>query len=113
MPAKIFKQLNEKLQKEREETHEKLAQLYNSMPEPVDYAERLTTFSEALEALHNPDVEPIKKNALLKQCIERIDYKRERPELIKRAPGEKKGEKLKRGAQWTQPPIELDIKLRV
>jgi len=113
MPAHIFKQLNDRLQKEREEAHEKLTELYETMPEPVDYAERAATFREALEALQDSECDIMRKNMLLKQCIERIDYKRERPELIKREPGEKKGARLKRGAQWTNPPIELNIKLRV
>lgn len=113
MPAHVFKMLNEKLQKEREETHESLSKLYEEMPEPVNYEERLATFREALAALHDPTVEAGRKNNLLKQCIERIEYTRERPERIKRQPGEKKGTRLKVGGTWTEPPIELKVKLKV
>ena len=40
-------------------------------------------------------------------------YTRERPERVKREPGEKKGTRLRVGGRWTDPPITLDIKLRV
>ena len=113
MPAAIFKQLNGQLLQEKAEVKHALCELLESMPEPVDYTERLTTFHEALEALRDPDVDAQTKNTLLKQCIEVIEYKRKRPERVKRAPGEKKGTTLKRGGQWTSPPIELDIKLKI
>ena len=113
MPAAIFKQLNAKLLQEKEEVNHALCELFENMPAPVDYTERLTTFREALEALRDPDVSAQAKNTLLKQCIEVIEYKRERPERVKRAPGEKRGTTHKRGGQWTTPPIELDIKLKI
>ena len=113
MPAHIFKMLNEKVQEERAEAHEALAKLYESAPAPVDYTERVATFREALDALQNPDVGPELKNRLLKQCIDKMIYKRERPERVKREPGEKKGTRLRVGGKWTDPPIELDIILRV
>lgn len=113
MPAAIFKQLNAKLLQEKEEVNHALYELYESMPEPVDYTERLKTFQEALNALRDPEVSAATKNSLLKQCIEVIEYTRERPERVKRTPGEKRGTTLKRGGQWTTPPIELDVKLKI
>lgn len=113
MPAAIFKQLNAKLLQEKEEVNHALCELLDNMPAPVDYTERLTTFHEALEALRDPDVSAQVKNTLLKQCIEIIEYKRERPQRVKRAPGEKRGTTLTRGGQWTTPPIELDVKLKI
>lgn len=113
MPAAIFKQLNAKLLQEKEEVNHALCELYESMPEPVDYSERLKTFQEALDALRDPAISAEVKNRLLKECIEVIEYTRERPERVKRAPGEKKGTTLTRGGQWTDPPIELDVKLKI
>ena len=113
MPAAIFKQLNAKLLQEKEEVKHALCELFEKMPSPIDYTERLATFHEALKALRDPNVSAQTKNTLLKQCIEIIEYKRERPERVKRAPGEKKGTTLKRGGQWTTPPIELEIKLKI
>jgi DNA invertase Pin-like site-specific DNA recombinase len=111
MPAEIFKKLNEKLLQEKEEVREALCNAYESMPEPVDYEEKIRMFSDALEALKDPDVEPIVKNELLKACIDRIDYYRERPQ--RKQPAKGNGTFPMIATQWSNPPIELDVKLRV
>ena len=106
MPPEIFKKLNEKLLKEKEEIQQALCKAYESMPEPVDYEEKITIFSEALQTLKNPEADVDLKNVLLKQCIERIDFYREKPKR------NKKSGILQHGG-WSNPPIELDVKLRV
>ena len=122
MPAEIFKQLNERLLNEKAEIQDALCKAYESMPEPVDYEEKIGKFRDALEALKDPDVDAEVKNNLLKACIERIDYKREKPERIKSQQIRYYDKDMKRtrwksplntGGNWTQPPIELDIKLKV
>ena len=114
MPQEIFKQLNAKLLKEKEEINQALCKAYESIPEPVDYEEKIKNFKDALDALRDPDVDVAKKNRLLKACIERIEYHRDKPERIKKEPGEKKGTRFKSaGGRWTTPPIEIDIKLKV
>jgi hypothetical protein len=114
MPADIFKILNEKVLKEKEEVQQALCKAYESMPAPVDYEEKRLKFFKALEALKNPEASAEEKNKLLKACIERIDYAREKPERIKRDPGVKSGVQFKTaGGRWTTPPIELDVKLKV
>jgi hypothetical protein len=107
MPEHIFKQLNEKLLKEKDEVQQALCKAYESMPEPVNYEEKIVRFKEALEALKDPDVEPEKKNRLVKACIDRIEYKREAPQR-----GKFEGN-FKKNNPWSSPPIELDVKLRV
>lgn len=122
MPQEIFKQLNERLLKEKEEVQQALCKAYESMPEPVDYKEKIARFKDALEALNNPDVDAATKNKLLKACIERIEYHRDKPQVRKRETPRKRitvnGKRkvvsdLKTGANWTNPPIELDVKLMV
>lgn len=113
MPQHIFKQLNEKLLQEKEEIHQALCKAYESMPEPVDYEEKLKNFRDALSALRDPDVDAQTKNRLLKVCIDRIDYSREKPERLKRDPDEKKGTRFTVGGGWTQPPIDIEVKLKV
>lgn len=120
MPAAIFQQLNEKLLKEKEELNQALCKAYESMPEPANYQEKLLRFKDALETLQNPDIDAQTKNTLLKRCIERITYKREKPERIKSTAkrvtvnGRRiKPDGLPSGANWTSPPIELDVKLMV
>ena len=122
MPQHIFQQLNEKLLKEKEEVQQALCKAYESMPEPVDYEEKIKMFQDALDALQNPDASAAEKNKLLKACIERIEYHRDKPERIKSQqvrfydPVLKKTRNrspLKTGGNWTTPNIELDVKLKV
>lgn len=122
MPQHIFKQLNEKLLKEKDEVQEALCKARESMPEPVDYEEKVKLFSDALAALRDPEVEAAEKNRLLKRCISRIDYSREKPERIKSKQVRYYDKEQKRsrwksplntGGNWTTPPIELDVKLKV
>lgn len=122
MPQHIFKQLNEKLLKEKEEIQEALCKARESMPDPVDYEEKLKRFRDALDALQNPDAEAKEKNRLLKACIDRIEYHREKPQRIasKQVRYYDKEQKrtrwkspLNTGGNWTSPPIELDVKLKV
>lgn len=114
VPAHIFKTLNENLLKEKEEVNNALCKAYESMPEPVNYEDRLYTFKNALEALRDPEVDPEDKNNYLKEIIERIDYDRDRPERIKREPGvsRRKAQFPSAGGRWTEPPITLEITLK-
>ena len=99
MPHEIFQKLNEKLLKEKAEVQQALCKAYESMPEPVDYSEKVAMFSEALEALRDPELDAQIKNNLLKQCIERIEFYRERPR--------------RENGMWNNPTFELDVTLRV
>lgn len=122
MPQHIFKQLNEKLLKEKEEIQQALCKAYESMPEPVDYEEKIKHFQDALDALRSPDVPAQEKNRLLKVCIDRIKYSREKPQRIqsqqvkyydKEQKKTRHTSPLNRGGNWTSPPIEIDVKLKV
>lgn len=122
MPQHVFKMLNEKLLKEKEEVNQALCQAYESMPNPVDYEEKLLRFRDALETLQDPNASAQQKNRLLKACIDRIDYKREKATRIPSQqeryydPVQKRTRHrstLKTGGNWTNPPIELDVKLRL
>ena len=122
MPKDIFDKLNKKVLQEKEEIQEALCKAYESMPEPIDYEKKLHRFKDALKALDDPEVPAEKKNRLLKACIERIDYRREKAERIKSKQTryydkERKQTRYKSplntGGNWTNPPIELDVKLRV
>ena len=120
MPKNIFDKLNEKLLTEKEEIKTALCKAKESMPEPVDYAERLHLFRDALDALNDENKSPRLKNKLLKACFARIEYKREKPQRVKsnakriRVNGKLiRPEGLATGATWTTPPIELDVQLNV
>lgn len=122
MPQHIFRQLNEKLQREKEEVQEALYKAYETMPQAVDYNEKVETFRAALDALNDTAKEPIEKNRLLKDCIERIDYSREKPERVKsqqvlyydkESKRTRKKSPLTTGGNWTKPPITIEVKLKV
>lgn len=124
MPQHIFKQLNEKLLKERENVERALRNARDTMPTPVNYEQKIITLQDALNALLDDEVSSAEKNKFLKKCIDRIDYKREKPERIKnpekktRKNGRVDGKPLKPnplpvGGNWTNPPIEISVKLNV
>ena len=121
MPQHIFQQLNEKLLKEKEDVRQALCKAYESMPEPVNYEEKIAQFTEALNALNSHDVDAETKNRLLKACIERIEYHRDTPQRIKSQqvryydPEQKRTRyksPLSTGGNWTSPEIVLDVKLK-
>lgn len=100
MPPEIFKKLNERLLDEKKKVKNALIIAYETAPKAIDYTERTATFTEALDALQNSNVDAAAKNELLKACIERIDFYREKPTR-------------KKNQNWSSPPIELDIKLKL
>ena len=122
MPQHIFKMLNEKLLREKDEVQQALCKAYESMPEPVDYEEKIATFSAALEALKDPGTDVARKNKLLKDCIDRIEYSRAKPVRKKSQQVRYYDKELKRtrmksplptGGNWEAAPMELDVKLKV
>ena len=104
MPTNIFTKLMNELKADREKTTKALEHAYKTKPTPIDYKKKIITFQKALDALLNDNVSAAEKNLLLKECIERIDYHRDKPEKVKG-----KGA----GRQWTEPPISLNIKLKI
>lgn len=122
MPKHIFETLNAKVLAEKEEVQQALCKAYESMPEPVDYEDKLLHFTEALKAIDDPSITAQKKNSLLKGCIERIDYSREKAVRSKSKqvrvydPALKKTvsrSPLNTGGSWDTKPIELNVKLKV
>lgn len=100
MPQHIFDRLNAEVLEKKEEINAALCTAKKATPEPVDYQERMATFSEALQALQDPAAPAREKNKLLKMCIDRIEYTRRR--------------KGGQNPRWGQgQPIELDVHLRV
>ena len=102
MPAHIFDKLNAQTVEEIEEVHHALCEAKNSIPEPVDLQERVIAFTQALEAVQDPDAPAKEVNKLLKACIERIDYQREQYSEVGSA---KKGTEV--------PPIKMHFTFRV
>lgn len=120
MPRHIFEKLNEKVLTEKDEIQEALCKAKEAIPDPIDYEERIGRFSDALAALRDPEVDALKKNNLLKACIDRIDYSREKPVRIRSTAkrvtvnGRRiRPDGLPTGGNWTSPPIEMNVSLRL
>ena len=104
VPQHIFNSLTEKLSKERWETENAIANIKEVLAKPVSYEKQKANFQNALEALLDDKRSVADKNHLLKNCIERVEYHRDTPEKLQ-------GKGV--GRQWTSPPIELKVKLKV
>lgn len=113
MSPEMFKDLRAKLLKDREETKNALAKAYETMPNPVDYQQKIYKFQNALNALLDDKVSAEEKNQLLKQCIDRIEYRREKPQRLTKKEAAENGEILGVGSAWSTPPIEIEVKLKV
>lgn len=114
MPAEIFKKLNDKLQREKAEVTQALKTARETIPAREEQEGMLIKLQDALDALVDPAVDAERKNILLKACIERITYKRERPVRLEK--GSKEREKVPpklAGISWTSPPMEIDVQMKI
>ena len=113
MPSHIFKELNSKLLKEKEEINDALCEARGAIPEPVDYKELSVKFTDTLDKLKDPNVPATIKNMHLKDIIEKIEY--DRPPNVKITNENKKElgyEKLGRKNMFHSEPFEISITIR-
>lgn len=101
MPDHVFKELNGPTVAEIEELEHALCEAKDAVPEPVDLSAKVITFRAALDAIDNPEAPVREVNRLLKACIERIEYSRQR---VGDFGHPKRGE---------ETPIHLDFRLKV
>lgn len=112
MPQPVFNRLNEKVLKEKEAVREALCKAEASMPEPVDYREKVLKFTDALKALRDPNVSAKVKNRYLKDIIERIEYERPPNVRITKKNAGKYGTTTSKGMKFHQEPFKLSIKIK-
>lgn len=113
MPPEIFKTLNENLRKEKADIEDALSEAYESMPEPIDYKEKVIKFTEVLDKVRSDDVTVEDKNQYLKDIIERIEYKRPASVKINKDNYKELGyEKTKKGTSWHLYPFTIEVHLR-
>lgn len=112
MPKKVFDKLNAELLEEKKKIEQALCEAEETLPEPVDYQEKALRFQTALDALDDLSISVERKNELLKACIERIDYSREKSYRMTREEAEKLGLTSAKGL-WKSAPLELSFKLRI
>lgn len=104
MPTHVFQALSEKIAKDRKETEIALEKARKQTIKHIDYASKIITFQQTLDALLDETATIDKKNKLLKECIDRMTYSRP---LATRLLG--KGAKN----QWAGEPITLKVELKV
>ena len=105
MPKAIFDKLNAEVLQEKDKINNALCEAKKSMPAPVDYEKKLYLFKDALETLQDENAPADLKNKLLKACIDRIEYSKDRPTRQK--------SKKSIGNGWSNPTLNVDVKLKV
>ena len=69
----LFDRRNAALRQKMEDCQKQIFETRTSMPEEVDYAERIMTLEEAIAALKDDSVPLLAQNQLLKKAVERIE----------------------------------------
>lgn len=112
LPPHIFKVLNEKVLKEKDEVNKALCKAKDSMPKAVDYRDELLKFTDALEYLENPFVDAKVKNQYLKNIIDKIEYERGETVRITKENAKEYGIDTSKGLKWYTPPYKIKLKLK-
>lgn len=116
MPAEIFRDLNGKLLKEKEEINDALCKAKESVPDPVDYREQIVKFTETIAMLEDPNLDAATKNKHLGDIVERIDYYR--PPTVKITNENKHlyvddvGTGVGKGLKYHREPYEIHITIK-
>ena len=71
----VFDKRNKIVREKMEKVSEQITEAKKSLPNAIDYKERIATLKEAIESMKNPSIPVKEKNRLLKSIIERIDVK--------------------------------------
>lgn len=98
----VFDRRNAKLREKMEECQSAIYKAKSSLPESVDYAERVEAMKKAIDILKDGNATPTEKNKVLKAIVERIEYSSVYSDPVDRRPNRK-------GVD----PFELEITLRL
>lgn len=98
-----FDRRNAKLRAKMEECQQALYKAKASLPDSVNYEERILALKDAIAVLKDPDATPAEKNKIAKAIIERIEYTG--------PPGT--GSNRKDQKHSGPMPFTLDVKLRL
>jgi DNA invertase Pin-like site-specific DNA recombinase len=112
LPPHVFKVLNEKVLREKDEVNKALDKAKDSTPKPVDYREEMMKFTDALDALENSNVDAKTKNQFLKNIIDRIEYERPQTIRITKENAKEYNVDTSKGMQWHTPPYKISMKLK-
>lgn len=99
----LFDRRNAALRAKMEDCQAKIYEAKRSMPESVDYAERIAKLKDAIAMLKDPEATPKEKNRALKAIVDRIDFTG--------SPSD--GQNKKRQNRTGVDPFSIAIKLRL
>ena len=112
LPPHIFQKLNEKVLKEKDEVNKALCKAKDSVPKQVDYKDELLKFTDALNALEDPEIPAKIKNQYLKNIIDKIEYERGETVRITSENAKQYNVDTSKGLQWYTPPYKIKLKLK-
>ena len=116
MPAHIFKELNGKLLKEKEEVTNALCKAQDTVPNPIDYREQIIKFTDTIEKLEDPNLDATTKNRHLRDIVERIEYYRPPNVKLTKANrhlyGYEDGTGPGKGLKYHREPYEIHITIK-
>lgn len=112
MPNEIFQTLNGQLLKEKEEVKEALCKAKDSIPVKIDYKEKIVKFTDALNALEDPEIPAKIKNRYLRDILERIDYDRGSNVRITKSNAAKYNMTTGKGMKIYSPPYNIKLTLK-
>lgn len=102
-PQEVFNRRNAELRQKMEECKAAIYKAKSSLPESVDYAERVEVLKRAIDILKDGNATPAEKNKVLKAIVEKIEYSG--------LPSD--GDNKKRQTRTGIDPFNLDITLRL
>lgn len=70
----VFERRNAALRDKMENCQKQIYQTKATMPEAVDYVERVAALKDAIEVLNDPDASPAEKNKLVRAIVKRIEF---------------------------------------
>lgn len=73
-PQEVFERRNKALREKMDECQAAIYKAKSALPESVDYAERVISLKQAIDALRDPDLTPNEQNKILKAIVSRIEY---------------------------------------
>jgi hypothetical protein len=98
----VFNRRNAKLRAKMEECQMAIYKTKATLPESVDFVERVATLKSAIAALKTSELTPAEENRLLKTIIERIEYT-----------GPKSTGPMKKGVKQGHTEFTLEVFLRL
>ena len=110
MPPHIFKQLNEKVLKEKSEVMDSLNNLQHSAPTKINYEPRIATFKKALEYIKDDTIEIEMKNDFLKSFIKDIVIDRNTRKRLTKEEAKKLGKAYTKNRPcYSDEPYHIEV----